>query len=79
MYDTCPVCGYDGLEDPPTDYNICECCGAEFGYHDAGRSHEELRQQWIAAGMQWHNLIMPPPPNWNPRRQLEHLLRPTAS
>ena len=33
----CPVCGYDGLEEPPYDetglgnYDICPCCGYEFG------------------------------------------------
>ncbi|MDQ2808250.1 MAG: hypothetical protein M3Z04_15260 [Chloroflexota bacterium] len=67
---TCPVCGYDKLADPPTDYNICECCGTEFGYHDARRTHGELRQQWIAAGMKWHYPLLPPPPNWNPLQQL---------
>lgn len=69
MY-TCPVCGYDQLEDPPTDYNICECCGTEFGYHDARRSHAELRQRWITAGMPWWDRRVPPPADWNPVAQL---------
>jgi hypothetical protein len=66
----CPVCGYDQLEDPPTDYNICECCGTEFGYHDAHRSHAELRQRWIMAGMPWWDRRVAPPPGWNPVTQL---------
>ncbi len=70
MYYTCPVCGYDKLEEPPTDYNICECCGTEFGYHDANCSHEELRRLWIADGMPWRDRRIPPPPNWNPAAQL---------
>ena len=34
---TCPVCNYDGLFDPPYDengygsYEICPCCGFQFG------------------------------------------------
>ena len=37
---TCPVCGYDGLYEPPYNekgsgsYEICPCCGFQFGYDD---------------------------------------------
>ena len=33
----CPVCGYDGLDEPPFNergagsYDICPCCGFQFG------------------------------------------------
>ena len=36
----CPVCGYAYLEEPPRDekgrpsFDICDCCGIEFGYED---------------------------------------------
>jgi predicted amidophosphoribosyltransferase len=43
----CPVCGY-GMEDPPQDYNICPCCGTEFGLHDAERTHDQLRSSMIS-------------------------------
>lgn len=45
----CPVCGY-GMEDPPSDFNICPCCGTEFGYHDANTSTNTLRAAWLRGG-----------------------------
>jgi hypothetical protein len=65
---TCPVCYYDRLEDPPADYNICECCGTEFGLDDDGRSWEELRAEWLGSGARW--FFEQPPPFWNPYMQL---------
>ena len=71
---TCPVCGFPGLYEAAYDkagassFEICPCCGIEFGYEDARRSHEELRQKWIAEGMKWHFGSVPS--NWNPITQL---------
>ncbi|NPC90765.1 hypothetical protein HOO54_05030 [Bacillus sp. WMMC1349] len=37
---TCPVCGFNGLDEPPYDeynigsYDICPCCNFEFGYSE---------------------------------------------
>jgi predicted amidophosphoribosyltransferase len=42
----CPVCGY-GMPDPPRDYNICPCCGTEFGHHDQNASIEDIRLAWL--------------------------------
>jgi len=52
----CPICGFPDLDEPPYDsdgenpsFDICPCCGIEFGYEDCGRSHSELRvldQAW---------------------------------
>ncbi|MDQ3648866.1 MAG: hypothetical protein M3458_01040 [Acidobacteriota bacterium] len=67
---TCPVCGYNQLEDAPANHEICPSCGTEFGYHDFTRSHVELRAQWLAKGAQWHSRIDPKPYGWNPYRQL---------
>jgi hypothetical protein len=73
----CPVCGYPGLSDPPVDefgcatFEICPCCGTEFGYHDARRSHSELRSQWIENGRQWIHKSLGPPLNWDPQAQLK--------
>jgi hypothetical protein len=69
MY-TCPVCGYDQLSDPPSDWEICPCCDTFFGYSDRGRSHAVLRAAWVAEGMPWGSTVIAPPPNWSPMAQL---------
>jgi hypothetical protein len=58
---------------PATDHRICPSCGTEFGYDDAGRSHEELRQIWVENGARWWSPVDPTPPGWNPREQLINL------
>jgi hypothetical protein len=65
---TCPVCFYNRLQDPPEDYNICVCCGTEFGNDDEFRTYTELRQHWIATGAKW--FFCEPPLFWNPWKQL---------
>jgi hypothetical protein len=65
---TCPVCFYDKLQEPARDYNICMCCGTEFGSDDEMASHAELRGMWIATGARWF-FGLPPVP-WNPWLQL---------
>ena len=72
MYE-CPGCGYDRLEEPAQDHNICECCGVQFGYHDASVSLAELRERWIEKGMKWHSRRIPRPPGWDAREQLKGL------
>lgn len=59
----CPVCMYDALPYPPTDYHICPCCGTEFGNDDEDFSHEQLREMWITSGAHW--FFGNPPPDWN--------------
>jgi hypothetical protein len=56
------------MQDEPQGYNICECCGTEFGNDDDEYSHDELRAQWIARGAQW--FFRTPPVGWNPWLQL---------
>jgi hypothetical protein len=70
MIYTCPVCAYGRMEDAPCDYNICPCCGTEFGYDDASRSHIELRETWLRGGGRWFSHFTEPPPLWNPVSQL---------
>ena len=65
----CPVCGYS-LDEIPADHNICPCCGTEFGYHDAGRTHDCLRSVWIQQGAQWWSPVDQPPDGWAPLTQL---------
>lgn len=78
---TCPVCGWPELSEPPYDesgcasFEICPCCGVEFGYDDAvkGETHERARARWIAGGMKWWSTSRPAPKDWNAPRQLARL------
>ncbi len=65
---TCPVCFFDKLQEPARDYNICECCGTEFGNDDEECTHTQLRDRWIAGGARW--FFEKPPAFWNPWLQL---------
>lgn len=56
----CRVCGYE-LSFPPwgddgksPTWEICPCCGTEFGYEDSTpASTRAMRSRWIAGGKQW--------------------------
>jgi hypothetical protein len=65
---TCPVCFFDKLEEPARPYNICDCCGTEFGNDDDRYSHDELRNRWIDAGAKW--FFGTPPFAWSAAPQL---------
>lgn len=70
MY-TCPICGYNRLEHPARDFNICPCCYTEFGYEDHITSPAELRAEWIRNGMRWEGSnVIPAPADWSPIQQL---------
>jgi hypothetical protein len=71
---TCPVCYYDGLAEPPREYNICDCCGTEFGSDDELRTHAQLRTEWVARGARW--FFRNPPIMWNPWQQLANANAP---
>lgn len=73
MHYRCRVCGYDQMPYPPRDYNICPCCGVEYGIDDSFESYEELRDEWLAVGAPWFSNIDPylPPVNWNAWDQLD--------
>lgn len=43
----------------------------QFGYSDAGRSHDDLRRIWLAHGSPWFSKFQQPPTGWNPYVQLE--------
>ena len=80
MSNTCPVCGFDGLKEPPYDdhgfpsYIICPCCGYEYGYDDnnLNLSFETYRHKWITAGANWF-IPCEKPTNWNLQEQLNNL------
>jgi hypothetical protein len=65
---TCPVCMFPQLPYPPNNYDICPCCGTEFGNEDVYLTHQQLRERWIAAGAHW--FFENPPEHWNPWLQL---------
>lgn len=70
MSHQCPVCGFSALFAPPADFEICPCCGTEFGYDDDRYSHLQLRSRWMARGAPWFSRANPSPANWSPLAQL---------
>jgi hypothetical protein len=76
-YQHCPICGchlFDGdparaigSMDLHVSYDICECCGCEFGLDDK----PEYRTEWIEGGFKW---LYPEkkPLDWDPYAQLEN-------
>ena len=70
---TCPVCGYNRLDEPPTRYEICPSCGTEFGNHDFFETHAQLRGKWIAAGAKWWDDEAYKPPDFDPIAQLGNI------
>lgn len=80
----CPVCNFKGLFEPAYDpdgygtYEICICCGFEFGFDDDGyKTKEEAyttwRIKWKEGGCKWfseYNIEFKPA-DWNPNKQLE--------
>lgn len=72
----CPVCGLDGLKELPFNkqgepsYEICPCCGFEFGFDQA--SYAEFRDSWINSGAQWY-MLKQKPKGWNLQKQLKNL------
>jgi hypothetical protein len=72
----CPVCGYNDLLEPSHDdtwagsFEICPCCGTQFGYDDATRAHDDLRKVWLASGAPWWSEERQPPFGWNALEQL---------
>lgn len=55
----------------PVDYNICPCCGTEFGLDDVEMTHAELRDQWLRQGAVWFSdELRCPQAIWNPFVQL---------
>ena len=76
----CLVCGFGGLYDPPLfggagSYEICPCCGFQFGYddEDQGWTFEAWRDRWVAGGMTWRSQSRSAPEGWDPNDQLQRL------
>jgi hypothetical protein len=77
---TCQVCGYPELEEAPwgedgktASFNICPCCGVEFGYEDiTEEGMSNFRNKWIGSGGKWFNEKMRPE-NWDMKEQLKNI------
>jgi hypothetical protein len=76
----CHVCGLERGDVAPwgpdglcPTYEICECCGVEYGYEDCLPSGVvAARERWAAAGFQWRTPKLRPPA-WNAAEQLNRL------
>lgn len=79
---TCPVCGYDKLYEPPYEeeyytgsYEICPCCGCEYGYDDFDYdlyTFKTAREKWIQKGAKWFS-PRNRPRNWVLEEQLKNI------
>lgn len=74
--DHCRVCGFNygqpwGPDGTDPTYEICCCCGVEFGYEDCtAQSTKSYRAEWLAKGAPW---FMPPerPSDWDLAEQMK--------
>ena len=63
----CRVCGLYAIEPPwgsdgeTPSWEICLCCGTEFGYEDCTiDSVKKQREKWISSGCNWIDIeVMP--------------------
>lgn len=74
----CRVCGFKlrfspwGKDNNTPTYEICPCCGAEFGYDDyTPKSIKAYRKKWIKSSAKWFDSKMKPE-NWNFEDQLHN-------
>ena len=73
-YMVCPVCGFCGDGFVGEDFEICPCCGTQFGYDDATRPHFDLRRIWMSDGCVWWSNARPPPLGWDPQDQIKSVM-----
>ena len=74
----CPVCGfgllnesYKTTQELRWSYDICPCCGCEFGYDD----NEEYYKNWIKNGCECFNKKIKPD-GWKLESQKQYQIRP---
>lgn len=76
----CPVCGLPlgdfapwGTDGKTPTYEICPCCGVEWGYEDDSReARRAFRHRWLASGAEWFH-PQERPRDWNLDRQLKNV------
>lgn len=75
----CRICGFvndditweDGIY---PSYNICPCCGVEFGYEDSDLvSIKNYRDNWLSGGANWFRDIGLKRENWDLLSQLNNI------
>jgi hypothetical protein len=79
---TCLVCGYPGLEEPPRapsgggSYEICPSCGFQYGVDDddRGTDYVKARAAWVGRGSAWWSRGQTAPADWDAGRQLSALV-----
>jgi hypothetical protein len=80
-YYYCRVCGLFQDEDLPPwgldgrspSFNICACCGVEFGYQDCFPEDVKLfREKWIKKGSPWR-FPEEKPTKWSLEEQLKNI------
>jgi hypothetical protein len=65
-----PIWGEDGQS--PT-FDICDCCGAEFGYEDCNlEAIHAFRGKWLQEGNKWWN-PKTQPQNWSLEEQMKNI------
>lgn len=75
----CRVCGHIQMDFPwgedgkSPNYDICDCCGVEFGYGDCSlKAIRAFRQQWLLKGSNWE-YPNAKPLNWSLEEQMKHI------
>ena len=73
----CPLCGwglreaYASVSELRLSYDICECCGCEYGLDD----DEDYYSDWVADGMKWFDDSYRPE-GWSLEEQTKYQVRP---
>ncbi|MBP0000045.1 MAG: hypothetical protein J7641_13790 [Cyanobacteria bacterium SID2] len=75
----CRICGLLQLNPPwgidgrTPSFEICDCCGAEFGYNDVTlQTIYQYRQSWLSQGANWFDRTQKPE-GWSLEAQLKQI------
>lgn len=75
----CRVCGFDqgfapwGEDNKSPTFDICDCCGVQFGYEDCDLKYVKLfRKNWIEKGAAW-SFPKVKPSNWSLEEQMKQI------
>jgi hypothetical protein len=76
----CRICGfcYDGYypwgpDNKTPTYDICECCGGEFGFDDYTLDDiRSYRKKWVSEGAKFY-VSLHRPEHWNFEEQLKNV------
>jgi hypothetical protein len=81
---SCRICGFQydadyypwGIDNMTPTYDICVCCGGEFGFdddiHACGKPIQAYRSKWINEGAKF-GVPSKCPENWNLQEQLKNI------